>query len=144
MALDNGGGNSSSAKAHVKYQGEEDVSQDDPSIIKRSSYDIEPIGYFDFLVKLRNRIVEDSISIRLTGDQVRGVVDGLQRYTSGESGVGVMLMVTVDDSKSSMLYQDGIAIQDFVIKIDSIVPLEDSRLSSDDQDASGQLMFDWS
>ena len=139
-----GNDNNNGAKAHVEYKDEGDASRNNLSDDNSIKYDIEPIGYFDFLVKHRNRIVKASISIRFTNDQVKGIVETLRRYVPIDSGVGVMLMVAVDDSKSSMLYQDGVAIQDFVIKIDSVVPIEDSELVSGDQDASGQLVFDWS
>ena len=83
--------------------------------------------------------------MRLSGDQVKGLVERLEGYISDNSGAGLMLMISVDDSKSSMLYQDGVAIQDFVIKINNIIPIDDSEdISDSDQDVSGQLVFDWS
>lgn len=130
--------------AHIDYSGEEEESCGDTSGNKDSIYDVEPIGYFEFLVKHRNRIVEDSISIRLTGDQVRGVVNSLMDYTSGNGGVGVLLVLKVDNDKSSMHYQDGMAIQDFIIKVDNVVPIRDSVGSTSPSDVSGQLVFDWS
>ena len=148
MAVGNGNDNNNNniIEAHIEYKGKGrgDVLSDDLGS-EDVRYDVEPIGYFEFLVKHRNRIVDDSIAMRLSGDQVKGLVKRLEEYISDNSGAGLMLMISVDDSKSSMLYQDGIAIQDFVIKINNIIPLEDSKDTGDsDQDASGQLVFDWS
>ena len=141
---DNKDGIDNSAVAHIDYSGEEDRLCEDTSNNKDATYDVEPIGYFEFLVKHRNRIVEDSVSIRLTGDQVRGVVNSLKDYTTSGGGIGVMLMLKVDDVKSSMHYQDGIATQDFIIKVDKVVPIRDSVRSDSAPDVSGQLVFDWS
>jgi hypothetical protein len=85
---DNKDGIDNSAVAHIDYSGEEDKLCEDTSNNKGAIYDVEPIGYFEFLVKHRNRIVEDSVSIRLTGDQVRGVVNSLKDYTTSGGGIG--------------------------------------------------------
>ena len=118
-----------------------DVSSGDEKDIP---YDVEPIGYFEFLVRYRNRIVEDSISIRLTSEQVRGMIDSLMDNITSSGDAGLILKLKVDDVKSSMYYQDGLATQDFVIKIDGVESLKSNTRSSNSPDASGQLTFDWS
>ena len=138
-------GSSTNTDSHVDDKDKEGESHDvSPDDDRDTAYDVEPIGYFEFLVRYRNRIVEDSISIRLTSDQVRGMVDSLMDNITSGGGAGLVLKLKVDDVKSSMYYQDGLATQDFVIKIDGIESLKGNTKSSASPDASGQLVFDWS
>ena len=101
------------------------------------------IGYFDFLIKNRNRIVEDTIVINLNSLQLNKLIDSLSSFGGDSNGVSIRLKI--DKDNSSMYYKDGVSIQDFIIRLDEVTSiLDEDKEVKLDYDGTGKLVFDWS